>query len=425
MRVPASLAIVAILAATAPPAAATWREQRLASPDATSFSDPPSIAANARGDTAVAWTARPRAFLAVRRAGAARFGRPIELRRFARPRVVVLSDGTVLLASELADHTDVGPRPCCRVVFVQRMRPGSRRLTPWRALTTRGISVGMWTLAAGPRGRAALAADVDGLALATSRATGRFGALVSPPYDALFGQPFVGFGGDGRGLALWADGPFGSEQRLMGAPIDRAGHVAPARVFATAPNPLSDAAFREIRAGFDDRGRLTVLWLDEGWIVGKPSTIDVATGSIGTIGRRTVLGDNGILPGGVRDPVLAVARNGRAVAAWRSFGPGGERSAIAIRSGPSAAFRVLPAMPGDGYGPRIALSPSGHAIVVSGFNANARARVMSPAGAFGAPRALAGSPSSAGVGLATVGRRIVLAWGTRHGLRAATFTPPR
>ncbi|HEV7808368.1 MAG TPA: hypothetical protein VGO80_21355 [Solirubrobacteraceae bacterium] len=76
MRLSAALATLAV---TAPPAHAAWREQRLPSPAATSFNEPPSIATNARGDTSVAWTARPRAFLAVRRAGVARFGTPIEL----------------------------------------------------------------------------------------------------------------------------------------------------------------------------------------------------------------------------------------------------------------------------------------------------------------------------------------------------------
>lgn len=425
MRLPAALTTVALLAATAPPAAATWREQRLPSPDASSFSEPPSIAANARGDTAVAWTARPRAFLAVRRAGDARFGRPIELRRFTRPRVVVQSDGTVLVATERSDRTDVGPRPCCRVLFVARLRPGSPRLSPWRAVTTRGIPVGTWALAAGLRGHAALVADRDGVTLATSRGAGVFGALGSPPGGPLFGQPFAGFGGDGRGVALWAEGSYGQEQRLRGAPIGRDGRLRPARTYITATDPGSDAAFREITAGLDDHSRLTVLWADEGQFARTPSTIDVATGSVAAIGRRQVLGQSGKLPGGVREPALAVARNGRAIAAWRSFGPGGEQRFVAIRSGPRAAFRVLAPMAGDGYGPRVALSPSGHAVVVSGFGASARARVMNPAGAFGAPRLLAGSRTSSSVGLATVGRRIVAVWGTKRGLRAATFAPPR
>jgi hypothetical protein len=425
MRVPAALATLAILAMTAPPAAATWREQRLPSPDATSFAEPPSIASNARGDTAVAWTARPRAFLAVRRAGAARFGRPIELRRFARPRVSVLSDGTVLVASELGDRTEVGRRPCCRVVFVSRLRPRSRRLSPWRAVTTRGIAVGAWALAAGLRGHATLVADVDGLGLATSRAAGVFGALASPSAGPLFGQPFAGFGGDGRGVALWAEGMYGGTQRLIGAPIGRDGRAALARTFMTAPQAPSDAAFLDVRAGLDDHSRLTVLWLDDGQFVRTPSTINVATGSVFGVGGPQVLGRNGTVPGGVRDPALAVARNGRAIAAWRSFGPGGEQRVVAIRSGPRAAFRVLAPMPGDGSAPRIAVASSGHGIVVGGFGNSARARIVNPGGGFAAPRRLAGSSSSSGVGLATIGRRMTLAWGTKHGLRAATFTPPR
>ncbi|MEY2516580.1 MAG: hypothetical protein QOJ89_3938 [bacterium] len=423
MRAPVVLAALGVLAVAAPPASAAWRAQRLPSSPATASIDPPSIASNARGDTAVAWIARPRAFVAVRHAGAARFGRPIELRRFARPRVAVLSDGSVLIASQLGDRTVVGRRPCCPIVFAQRLAPGSRRPTPLRPVTTRGISVGGWALAAGLRGHAALVADVDGLALASSRGAGVFGPLTTQPLPP-FGQPAIGFGGDGRGLALWSEGDYGSEQRLIGAPISRDGRLAKPRTLVTAPDPLSSSAFLDVRLGLDERSRVTALWLDEGQFFKTPSTIDMATGSVGRIGRPQVIGGGGPLPGGVRDPTLAVARNGRAIAAWRLFGAV-EQNIVAIRRGPRSPFRLLPALPGDGYGARVAILPSGNAVVVSGFGSRARARLISPSGMFGRPRLLSGHPTALSVALSAAGRHITMAWGTKRGLRVETYTPSR
>jgi hypothetical protein len=81
---------LAVLTATAPaaiavPASAAWTEQRLPLAGASGYSKQ-APAANARRDVAVVWGARPQRFLAVRRAGRARFGRRIASRRGRRRR---------------------------------------------------------------------------------------------------------------------------------------------------------------------------------------------------------------------------------------------------------------------------------------------------------------------------------------------------
>jgi hypothetical protein len=187
----------------------------------------------------------------------------------------------------------------------------------------------------------------------------------------------------------------------------------------TAPDPRSDDPFLDVRAGLDGRSRLTAAWIDGGHFFATPSTVNVATGTIFGLGRRQVLAQSANLPGGVRDPALSVARNGRAIVAWRSFGQGGERVSIAIRSRPGARFRVLTALAGDSYVPPVAMLASGYGVVVN----RQRAIVVRPDDSLGASRRLLGAQSTDGVGVAAVGRRLTLVWGARNGLRSATFTP--
>ena len=424
MRALVTFAVLVAIGVVAAPAPASWREQRLTSGMAFGI-DPPALASNARGDTAVAWLAGRRAFLAVRRARAARFGRPIAVRPAAPPRIAVLSDGTVLVATIHNDGTEGGRRPCCQAAYIQRLAPGSRRLSAPRVATVRGASLSPFgiSFSAGPGGRAALIGQADGIALVTSRARGIFGLPASPSLGRDGSRPFVGFGGDGRGAALWVEGP-NHEQRLRGAPIARDGRVGAARTYVDTVDPRADFDFSDVDADLDDGSRLTALWVSSGLFAGPPGAgVSVATGpAAGPLTDRQVLDTNGGLGKGVNGPDLDVAPNGRAIAAWRRFHHPDETQ-VAIRARAGERFRVLAPFANNGAEPHVAVLAGGSAIVVSAQPASAR--VVSPDGRLGSPRALRDAPQSGAVAIAGAAGRITVAWGTSRGLRIATYTPPR
>lgn len=425
MRALLPLTAVILLGAVASPAHATWREQRLPSTSAASPS-PPSLATDARGDVAVAWRAGRRSYLAVRRAGAKRFGRRIALRHKAAG-VAVLSDGTVLVTTTHNDGTTTGRHPCCVAAYVQRLRPRSTRLTRARVMTVRGADFGHGPLAAGPGGRAALLGSSDGeIELVTSRRRGVFRAPADVGRAGV--ATFVGLGGDGRGVGLWVDGS-NHEQRLRGAPIRGTGTPRASRTYIAAPDARSDFAFADVRAGLDGRSRLTVLWSDSGAVgVGLPGSLSVATGaSSGAIGSRQVLATAAGLGAGISSPSLSVAPNGRAIAGWRAFGGAtGEQTLIAVRNGPRARFHVLPVVAGGGFGLSTAMLSSGYGVVVNASGrSSVAASVVRRSGRVGTARRLRGIQQSSGAGVVAAAGRITLAWGTGGGLRVATFTPPR
>ena len=408
----------------AAPAPAAWREQRLTTGPTLGI-DLPALATNERGDTAVAWGEGKRTFVAVRRARAARFGRRIALRPYATPYVVVLSDGTVLVATLRNDGTEGGRRPCCQAAYIQRLAPGSRRLSAPRVATVRGSSLSGFAIsfAAGPGGRAALIGDADGILVVTSRSRGIFGLPASPSLGRFGSRPFVGFGGDGRGAALWVEGS-NHEQRLRGAPIARDGRVGAARTYVDTVDPRADFDFSEVDADLDADSRLTALWASSGLFAGPPgANVSVATGpAAGPLGDRQVLDTNEGLGKGVNGPDLDVAPNGRAIAAWRRF-HNPDQTQVAIRARAGERFRVLPPFPNNGAEPHVAVLAGGPAVVVSAQPASAL--VVRPDGRIGSPRALRDAPQSGAVAIVGAAGRITVAWGTSRGLRVATYTAPR
>jgi hypothetical protein len=427
VRVLAAVVVIAVAGGgvVAPSAAATWHEQRLASGSAASAVGGPALASNPRGDTAVAWSAGRRAYLAVRRARAARFGRRIALPAFSDPLVAVLSDGTVLVATSRNDGTTGGRRPCCAAIYVQRLRPGARRLSTPRVITVPGVGVGSFgsELVTGPDGRAALIASADEVSLVTSRRSGVFRAPAWPS-EGRFGNPSVAaFGGDGRGVALWIEGS-NHEQRLRGAPIRADGTVGPPRTYVDTPQPSSDFSFFTLDAGIDRRGTLTAAWEDSGDVALTPGGISVATGGTeGSLGPRQVLDSPPGIGGGVSSPDLSVAPDGRALVTWRRYSRGGEQVGLAVRNRAGEPFRILPLTPGDAYGARSALLSGGHGLLVSGRAGTTSARPVSPRGALGAARALRGATAPTGVSVVAGAGRFTIAWGTATGLRVATSRP--
>ena len=412
------LVVVVAAAGHATTASAAWREQRLASGSAVGI-DPPALAADARGDTAVAWSAGARAYVALRRAGAARFGRGIALGRGRSPRVAVLSDGSVLVVTVRGDGTTRGRSPCCLAAYVQRLRPRSRHLTAPRVVTLRGAALlGLdLSLTAGPGGRAALIGEGDGITVVASRHDGVFGEPAFPSLGVLGSSPFVGFGGDGRGVALWVEG-FNDAQSVRGATIDRDGAVGAARTVVPTPDAATTFAFNELHAGLDRRDRLTALWLDFG--AATPGA-RVATGSLdGSLGAPQVLDANPGIGHGLNAAQLAVAPNGRALAAWRRYGVA-EQVVLATRRSAGARFRVLPALASRGDGPRIALLPSGVGVIVNRSGAQPMARVVRSDGRLAAGHGLHGIQLTQAVGTIAAAGRITVAWGTAAGLRTATY----
>jgi hypothetical protein len=419
VRALATFAVLVAIGVVAAPAPAAWREQRLTTGPTLGI-DLPALATNERGDTAVAWGEGARTFMAVRRARAARFGRRIALRPDATPYVVVLSDGTVLVATLRNDGTEGGRRPCCPAAYIQRLAPGSRRLSAPRLATVRGSPLSGFTVSfvAGPGGRAALIGDADGILVVTSRARGIFGLPASPSSGRFGSRPFVGFGGDGRGAALWVEGS-NYEQRLRGAPIARDGRVGAARTYVDTVDPRAGFDFSEFDADLDDDSRLTALWVSSG-LLAAPATVTVATGSAaGPLGERQVLDTNQGLGQGVNGPDLDVAPNGRAIAAWRRF-HNPDQTQVAIRARAGERFRVLPPFANNGAEPHVAVLAGGPAIVVSAQPASAV--IVRPDGRIGSPRALRDAPRSGAVAIVGAAGRITVAWGTSRGLRVATYT---
>lgn len=429
MRALPWLAVAGAAVLVAPAAAgAGWREQRLPAPgDARSAVSPPALATNERGDTAVAWRADKRSYLAVRRAGRTRFGRRITLTSTTAPRVAVLADGTVLVAARRNDGTTRGRRPCCRVVYVQRLRPRSRALTRPRAVTVRGADIQPfgWWLGDGPGGRAALIALAgDEIELVASRRHGIFGVPTWPTQGRYARPVFVGFGGDGRGAGLWVEGS-NHEQRLRGAPIGRDGGVGATRTYVPAPDPAPDFAFLDASAGLDRRSRLAVLFSSTGH-QGLPASVTVATGDVArALGGLQVLDRRGGLGAGLADPRLAVAPDGRAIAVWRPFGSTGQQTRIAIRTGPTRSFRVLPEFAGNGTAAQPAVLPGGHGVLVVGRPTGAAARGVRSDGRLSGERTLRGSVMPMGVATAAAAGRITLAWGVERGVRVATYSRSR
>ncbi len=423
----ALLAIGVLVAAAAAPgtAAAAWHEQRLASAGAASSVAGPGLATNPRGDTAVAWRAGPRAYLAVRRAGRTRFGRRIALAPFSDPRVAVLSDGTVLVATLHNDGTERGRRPCCAAAYVQRLRPGARRLSARRLATVRGAGFGSLasSLVAGPGGRAALIGNTDQVELVTSLGRGVF-RTPAWPSQGRHGYPIrAGFGGDGRGAALWVEGS-NHEQRLRGAPVRRDGSVGRARTYVDTPDVRSDFAFFTFDAGLDRRSRLTALWVDTGGVGATPGSVSVASGtSTGPLRARQLLDSAPGIGSGVAEPDLAVAPDGRALATWRHYAGVTQAVRLAVRSAAGHRFRVMPAIPGGGGATQVALLSGGRGMLINGSGAGSSARAVSPGGALGAPRALRGALAPMGVSVVAAARRFTIAWGTTTGVRVATVRP--
>lgn len=418
------------LAAMAVPASAAWTEQRL--PGAAGLYVQPHVAANARGDAAVVWGARPHRFLAVRPAGRARFGPPIALPdRGKADRVAVLSDGTVLVGWLSLDGTarsGPGVRECCLVAYLQRLRPGSRRLSAPRAVTTRGIDLYGWSLVAGPGGRVALignsiepVAGIYGgkrgaITLVTSRPGGSFGTPIKTTASAWqHRSPFVGFGGDGRGRALWfEDAP----TRLIGAQLARNGRLSASRT-----NVLTNVGgFLGFDAGLDQRSHTTVIWASQPPTAPFSTQIAVASTDIGGgLTSPQVLDSSRA----ASDAFVDVAPSGRAIAVWSRYDERGqELTGLAIRRSARGRFRVLAPLAGPSKGVGVTLS-SGDGVVVHGSRSLV-ARPVAPDGEIGPIRRLGGAAfglGGAAVDAVAAAGRVTLAWGRADGLRIATYRP--
>jgi hypothetical protein len=201
---------------------------------------------------------------------------------------------------------------------------------------------------------------------------------------------------------LWVEGS-NFEQRLRGAQIHRDGSLGPTRTYVPTPDARSSFAFFDVRGGLDRRSRLTALWTDTGGDrTAPPPSVSVATGSVdGALEPRQILDEIAGAGTGMSTPELAVARNGRAIATWRRFGPNDtEETRIAIRSGPRARFRVLPALAG-GSGGTAAVLPGGQGVVVStSRGVPVAARVVDAGGRLAGPRLLRGAQLASVVAVA-------------------------
>ena len=253
------------------------------------------------------------------------------------------------------------------------------------------------------------------ITLVTSRPGGSFGTPIKTTASAWqHRSPFVGFGGDGRGSALWfEEAPTG---QLIGAQIARNGRLGAART-----NVLTNVGgFLGFDAGLDQRSRTTVIWASQPPAAPFSSLIAVASADAG--GRLTgpqVLDS----ARSASDAFVDVAPSGRAIAVWRRYDERGqELTGLAIRRSARGRFRVLAPLAGPSKGVGVTLS-SGHGVVVNG-SGSLVARPVAPDGEIGPIRRLGGAAFGVGgsaVDAVAAAGRVTLAWGRADGLRIATY----
>lgn len=179
-------------------------------------------------------------------------------------------------------------------------------------------------------------------------------------------------------------------------------------------------------AGLDGAGRLTALWTDTGNITAPPPSIAVASGPVGgPLGPRQILDGGTGVGSGFNAADLAVAADGRAIAAWRRYGSGRDETVIAVRSGANGRFRVRAALPGDGFGGEVAVLPGGEGVLASRVRSRAptTARPVRRSGVLGRARPLRGATGGLAVATTAAAGSITIAWGTTGGLRVATYRP--
>lgn len=417
------LATFALLAGSAP-AQAALRPQVLAVPGSQAGSiDPPSIAVGADGTQAVAWRTQTRSWVAVRRPGARRFGKPIPLAAgTAAPHAVVLSGGRVLVVVVVNDGT---AKTCCTIVASQVLQPRARRAGGLQPVSVRGRGVSPFALAVGGGGSLAAVVMAD-VGIAVANAAGRFAAPVTRPVD--YGDAAVAVGSSGRGAALWLGGD--RHDRLVGAPLAR-GRVGASRTLLRTADPGPNFGLLDVAAAADARGRVTVLLTRPGGFVAPAAPAEVNIGVTtagGALRAVQTLDSHTPFGAGMTEPSVALTPAGTALAAWRAYdniAPGGATQTvrIAARLSATSRFRVVASIDGATQ-PRVAVLPGGDGAVVYqplGIGGSNVRRVRA-GGALGAPQNLPGAagepgPQALAVATAATGRhRITLAYTTGRGL---------
>jgi hypothetical protein len=420
------LIALAIIAATAQPAAAGWSAPaRAAGPSDAEFGIAWHLAANERGERMVVYDDSLGVHAVFAKAGRG-FAPDAELD------VPNTADGEPFAAAlderggaavGWAYFEDYGDSSCCERAAVSTRRPG-RAFGPRLTLTAAGQEMLGIDIAVNPAGAMAIAGyDFEGV----RGVFGRAGALGRPALMSCCGDSLTI---DDRGDATltWA-----SDRGIASVTRTRAGRVERRRYLYRRRGVAEYGTFRG-----DARGVRAGLWreaADEG--PGAPRfrlALGLADGD-GRFGRPRHLADP-FDNYGSPFTELDVARSGAAVAAWSPDGGRGEGVRVVTRR-PGRPFGRAQTLRRLAYDARLhgfttAINRSGRAVVawtavLPEGSIGVFAATAAPGRAFGKPRLV----SRTGAGLvdtkveSSIDRagRVTLAWQQGQEIRAAAFRP--